>query len=120
MAGLLLKIAKNSYEVKLSAVEGAIGELENVRGEYNSLIGQLDSDVIDRSSSEFQAVEDAVKENLELIENCIKNAQNAREALSYSVSQYDELDANIRSTVSSAFDTAKSAVQAAKDVMSVM
>lgn len=120
MAGLLLKIAKNSYEVKLAAVEGAIGELENVRSEYNTLIGQLDSDVIDRSSSEFQAVEDAVKENLELIKTSIENAQHAREALAYSVSQYEELDANIKSTVSAAMDTAKSAVRAAKDVMSVM
>ncbi len=120
MAGLLLKIAKNSYEVKLAAVEGAIGELENVRGEYNTLIGQLDSDVMDRSSSEFQQVEDAVKENLKLIENSIKNAQNAREALAYSVSQYDELSSNIRSTVSAALDTAKSVGQAAKDVMSIM
>ena len=84
MAGLLLKIAKSSYEAKLAAVEGAIGELENVRGEYNSLIGQLDSDVIERSSSEFQAVEDAVKENLQLIETSIRNAENAREALSAS------------------------------------
>ena len=120
MAGLLLKIAKNSYEIKLSAVEGAIGELENVKSEYQTLIGQLDSDVIDRSSSEFQAVEDSVKENLELIENSILNAQHAREALAYSVSQYEELDANIKNTVSSAFETAKSAVQAAKDVMSIM
>jgi hypothetical protein len=116
---LLLRIAKNSYEIKLSAVEGAIGELENVRGEYNSLIGQLDSDVIDRSSSDFQAVEDSVKENLALIENSIKNAQNAREALSYSLQQYDELNANIRNTASTALETAKSVGQAAKDVLSL-
>ncbi len=120
MAGLLLKISKSSYEIKLAAVEGAVGELENVKTEYTSLIGQLDSDVIDRSSSEFQAVEDSVKENLELIENSIMNAQHAREALAYSVSQYEELDTNIQSTVSAAYDTAKSAVQAAKDVMSVL
>ena len=120
MAGLLLKIAKSSYEAKLAAVEGAIGELENVRGEYNSLIGQLDSDVIERSSSEFQAVEDAVKENLQLIETSIRNAENAREALSYSVSQYEELDVNIKGAVSGALETGKAAVQAAKDVMSVM
>ena len=120
MAGLLLKIAKNSYEVKLSAVEGAIGELENVKSEYQSLIGQLDSDVIDRSSSQFQEVEDAVKYNLNMIEESLKNAEHAREALAYSVSQYEELDTNIKNTISSAFETAKSATQAAKDVMSIM
>ena len=119
MADFLLKVTKADYEDKLTLLESAISELEGVRSEYQTLLGQLD-DVMESTSDQFAKTEENVKENIRAIEKSIKNAQNARDSVKASVDAYDEFGAQAQSTLQSAGEAAKSYVEAATKTASIL
>ena len=119
MADFLLKISKSDYEDKLNLLEGAISELEGVRGEYQTLLGQL-ADVMESTDDNFDKVEANVLENIRAVKVSIKNAQNARDSVQAAVDAYDELGAQAASTLQSAGEMAKSGIDAAIKTASIL
>ena len=113
VAGFILKISKQDYQEKLSALDGAISELEDVQSQYNTLLNELSTDVIEEADEDFNRVEENVKQNIKAVAVSLKNAQNARQAVQEALDSFDEFSEAARAALQSTGEAVTSSIEAA-------
>ena len=118
--GLLIKIRKSEYEAKMAQAQSLLNNLESVKNKYQTLLSELDSDIVTGEDANFSAAEEMVRQNIKATESAIKEAQKARDSLAESVKLYDEHDAAIQDTLNKGLEAGVNAVKAAVDVQSVL
>ena len=119
MADFSLKVSKSDYEDKLVILEHCISELSGIRGEYYTLMGQLDADVMESSDDAFAQLESNVYANIRAVELSLKRAEEARQAVMTSLKGYEELQANTGNMLNSAGEMMQNAIDAATKVSSL-
>ena len=118
--GLMLKIRKTEFEGKLAEAKGILGDLTRVKATFQILLNELNSQVLTGEDTNFSMAEEMVKNDIDSTDVAIRDAEQARDSLEESVKQYEEAEQTGRDTLNKAINAAKDALNAAKNVRSVL
>jgi Skp family chaperone for outer membrane proteins len=118
--GLLLKIKKSEMELQLQKAETVLARLEALRGKFQTLLNELNSDVLTGEDANFSLAEQMVQQNITATEEATKDAQKARSTFEETVKLYDENEAAGRAALQAGLQAAGDAIQAVVNANTVL
>ena len=111
---LMLKVSKNKFLDSIARVSNEISNLEAIKSEYNALLDQLDSDVIEKADDNFLRTEENVRKNIKAVEDSLKICYARRDELKAAAEKIEEASDEARNVAQSVAEKAENAFESAK------
>ena len=116
---LNVKVSRSDFERRMQVIEMRMNGLIDVVNRYNSARSNLDQ-FIENGDDNFQAMVDRIDANILAAKKAHAALNQIKVQIQTTLTQMDEMSGKVKETITSATDAAKSAVEAAIKVNSIL
>ena len=109
---LQLHVSQADYEALISELDGHLGELRDVLTEYNNLNNDVVS-FVNEGDSNFEDLRANIAANIDAVQRAIGFTQESKDHLKNTLTQMENMSANVGTMMTTAAETAKNAIKTA-------
>lgn len=109
---LTLIASQSTFEDQIAKIDGYLGQLEGVLGEYQSLKASSNN-FMQGTDSNYENLQRSIDINIDAVKRAIALSQDAKKRLQKTVEEMSNASSNIGNLLNQAAETAKSGVETA-------